>query len=217
MKFKNEEVTFLEWIDNVWYHYKAPIIIGFFAILLVSFASVQMLAKNEPDVFIYSVGDSALSAKGADEFKEDMQEKFAKDVNGDGKVVVDLKSDTFTMVETDDGKKYVYNPSNQMTETQRFNMELGMGECVVYIMEKGFFSPNLAYIAPLSEVLGYVPENAVHGKGMRLGDLVAYKSTKLFKNFPEDYIICLAAKRDRFDEEYYKGNAEFLKALIEYR
>lgn len=204
-------------MDNVWYHYKAPIIIGFFAILLVSFASVQMITKEDPDVFIYSVGDAALSAKAADEFKEDMAAKFAKDTNGDGKAVVDLKSDTFTMVQTEDGKKYVYNPNNQMTETQRFNMELGMGECVVYIMEPGFFTPNLAYIATFESYLGYVPENAVSGRGMRIGDLVAYRSTKMFNTFPEDYIICLAAKRDRFDEEFYEGNAQFLKALIEYR
>ena len=217
MKFKNQQVSFREWIDNVWYHYKAPIIIGFFAILLVSFATAQMITKEEPDVFIYSVGDAALSAKAADEFKEDMSVKFAKDTNGDGKAVVDLKSDTFTMVQTEDGKKYVYNPNNQMTETQRFNMELGMGECVVYIMEPGFFTPNLAYIAPLESYLGYLPENAVNGRGIKLGDLIAYRSTKLFNTFPEDYIICLAAKRDRFDEEYYEGNAQFLKALIEYR
>ncbi len=211
-----ENNSFLKWLDNFWYHNKAAVIIGAFAIILVSFATVQFFSKKEPDVFIYSVGSSGISAKAAEEFRADLAEKFASDYNGDGRVVVDLKSDSFVMTESANGKKYVYDPQSQMTEVQRFNMELAMGECVVYIMEPGFFSGNTPYMASLEDVLGYTPENSVQGKGMVIGDLIAYNTTKL-GHFPREYIICIVEKNKRFGDEYYKGNAEFFKNLIEYR
>ena len=121
------------------------------------------------------------------------------------------------MVDDGTGKKFVYDPSSQMTETQRFNMELGMfGECVIYIMDPSFFTPNNAFIASLEDILGYVPQNAVQNKGIVLSDLIAYKTTELI-NFPENYVICVVDKKDRFDDNYYKGNVEFFKKLVEYK
>ena len=217
MSDMKEKMTFLQWIDNFWYHNKAATIIGAFAILLVSVASCQFFTKKPPDVFVYSVGESGIAPKAADEFRSDMQDRFASDVNNDGKVVVDLKSDTFVMVDDGTGKKYVYDPSQQMTETQRFTMELGMfGECVVYIMDPSFFIPNVAYFASLEDVLGYTPENALEGKGIVLSDLIAYKTTSLI-HFPEEYVICVVEKKDRFDDKYYEGNVEFFKKLVEYK
>ncbi|MBQ8758680.1 MAG: hypothetical protein IJZ20_03210, partial [Clostridia bacterium] len=138
------------------------------------------------------------------------------DANGDGKSVVDLKFDKFVMTEDANGKRKVYNPSEQFSITERFNLELASGECVVYIMEPAFFAGNLDYLASLEEELGYLPEKAVDGKGIRLSDIDSYKATTTLGYFPEDYIICLADREDRFDDAYYDGNVAFFKNLIEY-
>ena len=216
MKFKNEEVTFLGWLDNVWYHYKAAIVIGVFALVIIVVGMTQMITREEHDVFIYCVGEEGFTAMATDMFTQEMQECFSPDANGDGKRIVDIKFDTFVMTEDASGKHHVYNPSEQMGIIERFNLELSSGECVVYVMEPAFFKSNLSYLAPLEEELGYLPENAVSGKGIRLSDLVSYKATTTLSFFPEDYIICLADHEDRFDDAYYKGNVEFLKNLIEY-
>ncbi|MBQ7399600.1 MAG: hypothetical protein IJW06_03955 [Clostridia bacterium] len=216
MKFRGEEVTFLGWLDNVWYHFKAGIIIGAFALVILVVGLTQLVTRDEHDVFVYCVGDHGLSAQAIDEFTQEMQNCFAVDANGDGKSVVDLKFDKFVMTEDANGKRKVYNPSEQFSITERFNLELASGECVVYIMEPAFFAGNLDYLASLEEELGYLPEKAVDGKGIRLSDIDSYKATTTLGYFPEDYIICLADREDRFDDAYYDGNVAFFKNLIEY-
>lgn len=210
-----EKNGFLKWVDNFWYHNKAAVIIGFFALIVVVVCVTQLAVKKSPDVFIYYVGHGKLTEVASEEFKEDMKTYFASDYNGDGKVVVDYKEDAFVMVQDGDGDRYVYDPTAQMDETQRFNLELGMGDCAVYIMEPAFFNANTDYIADLSDVVGYIPENAISGKGMKLSDLKAYKNTAL-NRYPSDYVICMARKKSNFSDSYYEGNADFFKKLIEY-
>ena len=215
MKFKGEEVTFLGWLDNVWYHYKAAIVIAACAIVMASVASFQYFTREDHDVFLYLVGETGLAAADSKAFMDEMQEKFAPDASGDGKTVVDMKFDKFIMTEDANGKKHVYNPNEQLSATERFNLELASGECVVYIMQPEFFSANLAYLASLEEELGYLPENTVEGKGIRLSDLPAFGATLTLSYFPEEYIICLADRETRLDSAYYDGNVEFFKNLIE--
>lgn len=216
MKFKGEEVTFLGWLDNVWYHFKWHVIITFFALVIVIVGSVQFFSRQEHDVFIYVVGEQGLAAQDADKFMREMESAFAPDSNGDGEAVVDMKVDKFVMVETAGGKKALFNPSEQLSVTERFNLELATGECIVYILQPGFFMGNLDYLASFEETFGYTPEGAVEGKGIRLSDLAAYGATITLGYFPEDYIICLADKESRYDEEYYNGNVQFLKNLVEW-
>lgn len=216
MKFKGEEVTFLGWLDNVWYHFKAQIVIGALALIIVIVGVTQMIVREEHDVFVYCVGEAGLTAKASDEFMQEMQNKFTYDYNGDGKKVVDIKIDKFIMTENAAGNRIVYNPSEQLSVSERFNLELAAGECVVYIMEPAFFYGNLDYLAPFSETLGYEPEGTLEGKGMRLSDIPSYKATFTLGYFPEDYVICLADKASRYNEEYYNNNVEFLRNLIEY-
>lgn len=216
MKFKGQEVTFLQWLDNVWYHFKAHIIIGAFALVILVVCTTQFVTREEHDVFIYLAGESGLAAADADAFMREMEDAFAPDANGDGKAIVDMKVDKFVMVEKAGGKKELFNPNEQLSATERFNLELATGECVIYILQPEFFRGNLDYLAPFSETLGYEPKNTISGKGIRLCDLAAYGATMTLGYFPEDYVICLADKETRFDEEYYDGNVEFLKNLIEW-
>ena len=216
IEIPEEKKSFLKWLDNFWYHNKAAVIITLFVSVSLIIGFTQFFTKKSPDVFIYYVGHGALSDVASDQFKEQMQDYFAADYNGDGRVVVDYKEDAFVMVHTEEGDRYVYDPSAQMTETQRFNLELGMGDCVVYIMEPAFFNANTDYIASLEEVLGYVPKNAVAGKGIKVSDLKAYRNTAL-NRYPSDYVICLARKKSQFTDDYYSGNVEFFRNLVEYK
>ena len=216
MKFKGEEVTFLGWIDNVWYHFKTAIVLVTLALIFLLVGVTQCATREEHDVFIYCVGDFNPTAKDSDMFMRDMEKRFCPDANKDGKKVVDMKVDHFVMSKDEQGSSYVYNASHQMSEMGAFQLEIGMGECVVYFMEPAFFYSNLAYLEPLESALGYLPENAVEGKGIRVGDLVAKKATMYFC-FPDNYIMCLADRDSRLDKDYYEGNVQFFKNLIEYK
>ncbi len=216
---EKKKMTFLQWIDNTWYHYKPQIIIGFFAIILIGVCLFQSLTKNEPDVFIYYVGEGEITVEGAEKFRSDMEMVLEKDYNGDGKKVVDYKEDIFVMYTADsetENNTYVYNSAEQMNIVKRFNMELAMGDCIVYIMDPNLYKANKDYILPLEDVLGYVPEFAHDDKGIKVSDLPAYNLTGLAA-FPENYVICVRAKRSADDENYYRGNVEFFKSLTEYK
>ena len=216
MKFRGEKVTFLGWLDNIWYHFKAPIVIAVFAIPMLIVGCVQFCSKEENDVFIYVAGEFGLDAKTEHDFKVEMSTYFAPDSNLDGKVVVDMKVNKFEMVDKANGKKVLFNPSKQFKGTEEVFIELGQGECVVYLLQEGFFNANKDYFASFEETLGYVPDNAIDGKGLRLSDIGAYTATNTLKYFPGDYILCFADKSDRVDDEIYNGNVEFVKNLIEW-
>lgn len=225
-----ERNSFIKWLDNTWYHYKIAIVIGAFALVVVVVGLVQMLSKQEPDVFIYSVGQYGLTAEAGDKFITGLEEDFGYDANGDGKCVFDIKIDKFDMITDEEGTRYVDDPTGQNLPVQRFNLEIMAGECIIYIMEPAFFHANTKYLASLEKELGYLPENAVKGKGIVISDLDYYwaekygedvlpqmKQTSVLGYFPEDYIICLADREDRYKEDYYKGNVEFFKSLVEFK
>ncbi len=214
-----KRMTFLQWIDNTWYHYKAQIIIGFFAIILFCTCLFQSFAKNEPDVFIYYVGEGEVTVEGAEKFRSDMERILEKDYNGDGKKVVDYKEDIFIMYTADsetENNTYVYNSAEQMNIVKRFNMELAMGDCIVYIMDPNLYKANKDYILQLEDAIGYIPEFALDEKGIQVSDLPAYRLTGLAV-FPENYVICVRAKRATDDDDYFRGNLEFFKSLTEYK
>ena len=142
---------------------------------------------------------------------------------------MDLKVDKFDMIEDEEGYRFIEDPSEQLTPSERFTLELTVGECIIYIMEPAFFYGNLDYLASFEEEFGYVPEKAVEGKGIVLSDLDFYwaekyaddvpkelKQTSTLGYFPDDYIICLADRENRYKEAYYNGNVEFLKKLVEF-
>ena len=209
-----EKMTFLQWLDNYWYHHKAITIIGAFALVMVTVASCQFFSKKEPDVFMYYVGETNINVN-PELIREELASLCGDDYNGDGKTVVDYKKDEFIMVDDADGDKQLYNPSEQSTITMRFNLELMEGDAVVYIMDKSYFENNLDYFEDLSNVLGYEHEKAVKGKGIALRDLYAYWNTSM-KAYSEDYILCVRTKKDKFKDDYYNGNLEFFKNLVEF-
>ncbi len=220
MKETKEKMTFLEWVDNIWYHYKWFIVVGFCALIMFGVAMFQQCSKVEPDAFVYYVGKAGPSAEGIHNFCSDLQDIMPRDFNGDGKKQVDYKEDIFVMytpdTQTPNSGSQIYNETKQMNIIQSFNIELGMGECIIYIMEPNLFKGNLDYIKPLNEVLGYEHKEAVEGKGIRISNLRAYYKTAL-GDFPSDCIICIRQKRDGDDKDFYQANIETFKALVEYK
>lgn len=215
---ENKNKTFLAWADNVWYHYKAPILLGIVALVIIVTCSIQFFSKDEPDVFFYYVGQNSCSAKAIDNFRNDMQEIMTQDYNGDGAKKVDYKEDIFVMYTVEDGSAqnngaYVYNQQEQMNIVQRFNMELAVGECVIYIMEPNLFKANKAYLVSLDEIFGRKPSFAADEKGIVLSDLPAYHKTSLGE-FDEDYVLCIRTKRSKDKASFYDANIDFFKTLV---
>ncbi len=212
---KKEKLSFLKWIDNFWYHHKVVVILAVVAIVMITVASVQLLTKKDPDVFIYYVGETNITMN-SEQLCTQVEEMFAYDGNEDGVVDVHFKKDEYVMVKDSAGKRQAVDESSEVDIVQRFNLELASGDCVIYIMDPSYFENNLNYLEDVNKVLGYNDKRAVKGKGFRLGDLPVYKNTAL-KHLPEDYYICVRLKKNSFSNSYYKSNVECFKKMVEYQ
>ena len=76
---------------------------------------------------------------------------FAKDYNGDGVVTVDFKEEVYI-------PEMVNSKPNELSSSDKFNLELALGDCVIYIMDESFYRGNKDYMCDLKEILGFLPE-----------------------------------------------------------
>lgn len=86
--------TFKEKIENIWYHYKALIIVGAVIVLALGYITVTSVNKKEPDLRVVVYDNRVVP----DMYLVDMEnyfKTFCKDYNGDGEVVVTIMNCSF--------------------------------------------------------------------------------------------------------------------------
>lgn len=201
--------SFIKYIDNIWYHYKYVIVIVFVAIIVFSIALFQTLSQKEPDIFVYHISTQGLTASSKESFSKTMA-LAAKDYNEDGIVTVDLKEEVYTP------SLQTVQAYGQLSVTESFNLELALGECMIYIMDKSFYEGNKQYMKRLDEAIGYIPEFAYEDKAILLSDLPGYKDLPGLHDFAPESYLCLREKRTGMNEDAYNAHMDFLKNLVEY-
>ena len=104
----------------------------------------------------------------------------------------------------------------ELSVTESFNLELALGECIIYIMDKSFYEGNRQYMADLESTIGYMPECAYDEKAIILSDLPAYKKVPGLYDFPPESYICLRDKRVGMEEDNYNNHVDYFKKLVEF-
>lgn len=208
---KEQNKSLVKIVENIWYHYKWAIIIGFLVIVMLVAGISQLATKKEPDVFIYHVSSQGITPDSTNELTECLS-TFASDVNGDGKVTVDFKEEIYIpdVISTAEGRLAV---------TDSFNLELYAGECVIYFMDESYYMGNREYMADLKDVLGYKPEASYDDKALLLSQLPAYKSVPGLCYLPKETFICIRKEREGLNEQdiaVYNNNVDFFKKFAEF-
>lgn len=206
----NNPKSFIKFVDNLWYHYKYVIIIALASIIVLSIALFNTVSQKEPDIFIYHISTQGLTAASKENFTKTMV-LAAEDYNDDGVITVDLKEEVYTP------SLHTVQAYGQLTVTESFNLELALGECMIYIMDKNFYEGNKQYMKRLDEAIGYMPEFAYEDKAILLSDLPGYKNLPGLHDLAPESYLCLREKRTGMDENAYKAHMDFLKNLIEYK
>ena len=222
---KTEKLTFGEWVENVWYRYKWPIIIIGLIVVFAFIALIQQLSVDDPDVTVLYVGPEYLTQTA----RENVYESFtllADDHDGDGKVSTDILDITLKRYyDIEDEDKYgVYDQNNEAIK--RFQIEIRSGDAVIYILDKTYFDEcmELGILAPLAEVMDEsdIPASNISGYGVELGKIEA-KTLPGFDALPEDMILAIRRSPTNDvisygrDEDFWENNRKAFENLIKYR
>ena len=208
---ENNKNSLVKFIENIWYHHKWTIIIGFAAAVMLIAGLSQLASKKQPDVFIYHVSKSGITAASVDKLTGSLS-AFAVDYNEDGIVNVDYKEEIYV-------PGVISTAQGQLSVTDSFNLELFAGECVIYIMDESFYLGNKNFMVNLVDVLGYLPDSAYDDKSILLSDLPAYKTVSGLCDLPADSFICVRKNRiglNEMDKDVYENNLEYFKRFVHF-
>ena len=82
-------MTFKQKLENFWYNYKIPVIIGVAVIVVAVILGVMIASREKADYQVVLVTKGTVGQAGREEFAQ-MLEKYGKDLDGDGQVNVQL-------------------------------------------------------------------------------------------------------------------------------
>ena len=118
-------LTTKEKISNFIYHNKIAIIFVVFLIVTVTIIVVDMLKRDSPDMRIMMIADNGLAFR-KDELEE-FFEKYCDDLNGDGKVVVEV----MILPINENSRDY----QSQQSYNTKYMAELQEGDIIIVITD----------------------------------------------------------------------------------
>ena len=224
---------FIKWLDNYWYHYKWPTIIIAFFVTVGIICTVQMINKDEYDVYAVYSGGKYFTV---DEQKT-LEEAFSyviDDYDGNDEKKVCLKKIVVLTAEelkqkqaeaNAENENLAFNFESRTDAIEQLSMEMMTGQSYVCFFSEGMYEQmkDKDRFVPLNDVFETVPETAVDEYAVRLSDT---EFGKYFKDatsvMGEDTVVCLRrisvqdAGSDKKTAEY-ENHSDFFKRLIEFR
>lgn len=222
-----------DWFHNYWYYYKwGVIVVGAFAVIL-TICFVQCSTQEKHDVRIMYTGPHIFEINEKDALS-DAFEQIMDDYNGDGKKSADIMDITaFTdeqiseaIEESDDEELLInYAPYTVKQVKSKFASAIS-GDGYICMVDKYWYDrlkTNDALV-PLSDVLGYTPENAIDEYSLYLRDLEFYKFfPDSVGKLPEDTILCFrvlpttaSVTGQKQANKVYGYSQKLFRAMIEF-
>ncbi len=167
--------TFREKWDNYWYHYKGRTILIVFLVAVFGFTGWQFVTKEKPDYVVMTAFDKAL-APDIIYCIEDYLAPYGEDINGDGKVIVDVY-DVSTSSNNDIQKS---NATKMMAELQN-------GEIMLFIVDDVYF--DMLYELDVFEENEFFKERDGFACSLRESDLTDKLNSIQAKFINHDYYI----------------------------
>ena len=133
----------LTWLDNFWYHYKWPFLIGLFCFVVLTVCLVQCGRKSEYDVYVMYAGPVTLSQDDIEDIKTSL-EPYVTDKNGDGKITIAVRNLVIYSLEElseleKEGADVGYYANTSQTNTEVFDNEIQAGEAVICLIDPSLF------------------------------------------------------------------------------
>lgn len=184
---------FAIWCENVWYHYKVPIIIALVLIVALSVCIVQCAKrKPTPDYILCYAGEASLLPTKNNTIAADMTVSAESLLESSGQRIGNgIRIDSFQVRK--DAALDSYNQSN----IENLQSELNLATAYLYLLSEHTFDVYTAtqggrYVVPVAE---YLPadstvETTPDGYGVYLRSTPA-ASLPGFRDLPDDTVLCL--------------------------
>lgn len=200
MEKKKSKLTL--YLENLWYHEKAKIIIIAVAVIFIGFAVSQCAASSIPDVYLLYAGEAAIARETLNSVDVNMEKFIPEDYNGDGRIISSFEA---------------YHFGDGFVEQQKyFDNEIHGGKTVILLLSPNCYEycKDSNYLVTLKEALGETPEIAKDAYSISFYDLECATEMGLTK-LPDDTLVCVAAPKSDGKTSAYYDQIKFLKYMIE--
>ena len=191
-------------VENFFYYYKFHVLLGAFVLFFLIIFIRDMVTKIEYDYSIAFLGDYSLTEKDSQAFQTSCQ-KHADDLNGDGKIHVQL-SDYSCPDEEDDG----FDPQVFAAMQTRFIVDVQEGTSMIFFLnqekyedykDEGVFPANAEDYTSIQDCQGYKEAGSPQSAGEYM---VALRIIDESSGLSEDEEI----------QDYYTANEKLLREFI---
>ena len=224
---------FLTWIENVWYHYKWPILVVTFFVVLGLVCFAQCGTREAADLTVAYAGGYTLTGADREGVADALEAAMkAKQTGEKSESVMIATFSVFTDEEmralsTDsEGKLSVssYGSMKNVSDEnfRAFSSYVMTGESAVWLISEHVYEQmNLDEVSvPLAELYGEAPKSAYDGYAIRLADTELYRYYDALKVLPKDTLILLPRNYlwgESADEESYAQFEALFRAIVEFK
>ena len=192
IKVEGSQNRLVAFLDNFWYHYKIPVVIAFFFLVLVIVCTAQMCSNRAYDTHILYAGPTQFTSNEKDQIEKELM-AYGRDYNQDGATLVSFVNYQVASEAEISASEGMISSTFVVSQKQSYDNYILTGDCSVVIVS-GYLYENLKEndrLLPLSEFLGTVPSNAYDDYGVKLSDTALKDKIEAFKLIPNDTYICL--------------------------
>lgn len=121
--------------QNFWYHYKLPVIITAFILLVVGICTWQILTRDDPDYRLALVTDEFVDPTAAQHLGK-LLSAYGTDLDEDGKVEVQVET---LYIATGNDVNYTVTS----TDAQKLSAYLASGDVMFFAMDPSYYEERL--------------------------------------------------------------------------
>ncbi len=231
---------FVQWIDNVWYHYKWGIIFAVFFIAVFGICLAQCATAEHPDLIIAYAGHASISDDDAENLTAAEQEEIAKLFASliskkDDEKETTISFSRFYIYSEEELKELYTDPvtgaeletrgnaqSLNVDQHKSFSNFIISGQSSLWLVSEYAYTTVSPDRLVTLEELGLSPDAyyAHDDYAVRLSSLPIYKNYDVLQNLPEDTLIVLAKSTfagNSADQEVYSMYCDLLRNIIQYQ
>ena len=224
--------------ENLWYHYKVPILITLGFVLIFAVGITQMVRNKRPDIYVLYAGPAVFDNTRAADAEASLSALVTEDSNKDGTYKARLTALCYVSEEKAAAAKAEAEKNNTQSSVvdyansqenrdafQAFSDDMLFGDSVICLLDPYLYGTirDAGGLLTLEEALGYKPDGAIDDYGVPARLIPFFESTPAFSTLPEDTVFAVRrvstmsafTGKDK-EEKAHARHVAFARALVAY-